>query len=334
MATHKHIVFLGAGPWVLRCVQQLQANNHHCTVIANATQLQKIAGQQTVSEQLQHAGAQVKQVESSTQLGTHFTYEPQHPALVFSYGAPWILSGKTINSVFNNQVINLHGTHLPKQRGGTLFSWQILTGQKTGMCLAHRLTAGIDEGPVMAWEEFIYPAHCRKPADYITEYETRTLHFVLQLISNWPGWDKQQNIQQPEYLSTYWPRLLAPVNGWLNFAWTATELERFILAFDEPYGGARCRLNGNEVIIRDAYAQQMDGGSHPFQHGLVYRNNGRWINVAVQGGELLINQVLNNKGENIIADIAPGERLYSLPQDLTLAGRRVVKTKDGLKARD
>lgn len=331
MATHKHIVFLGAGLWVLRCVQQLQQAGYRTTVMANATQLQKKSGTQTIAEALQQNGSIVVQTERSSELQQHFYYDAQHPALVLSYGAPWILSHNIIQQVFHHEVINLHGTHLPKQRGGTLFSWQILTGQKTGMCLAHRLTAGIDEGPVLAWEEFIYPPHCRKPIDYIAEYENRTLAFVLNLINTWQGWDKQQNTHQPEYLSSYWPRLLAPVNGWVNFSWTATELERFILAFDEPYGGARCRLNGEELVIRDAYAQQMDGYTHPFQQGLVYRNNGSWINVAVNGGELLIKDIRNCKGENIILQITPGDRLYTTADDLTQAGRRVVKTKDGLK---
>lgn len=247
----------------------------------------------------------------------------------FCIGAPWILKKDTIEHVFQNKILNLHGTHLPKYRGGTLFSWQILTGQKTGICLLHQLTPQIDAGPIIAYKEFIYPVHCRKPIDYIEVYEEKNVEFLLQLISNWNGFPEGLS-QQPEYLSSYFPRLLAPVHGWINWDWDNLELERFILAFDEPYGGARCLLNGEVVILRDVYAQQTDGYFHPFQYGTIYRNNGEWLTVAAKNGELLIKQVYNEAGVNITADIKAGDKFYTTNEQLSQTHHRVIKTKNGL----
>ncbi len=249
--------------------------------------------------------------------------------ICFCIGAPWILKPKTIEQVFQNKILNLHGTHLPKYRGGTLFSWQILTGQRTGICLLHQLTPEIDAGPIITYKEFIYPAQCRKPINYIEVYEEENIKFLLHFISNWKDFPKGHS-PQPEYLSSYFPRLLAPVHGWINWDWDNVELERFILAFDEPYGGARCMLNGEPVILRDVYAQQTDGYFHPFQYGTIYRNNGEWITVATKNGELLVKQVYNEEGINITSKIKPGDKFYTTSELLSQTNQRVVKTKNGL----
>ncbi len=326
------IVLLGANSFTFNLSKLLQAEKHDILVVSNLTQLNKqISTEETLAQALQSAGITIQTIDSVTDFDTFEL--PEKTSLVLSYGAPWILPDRVIKTIFDNKVINIHGTHLPKYRGGTLFSWQILTGQRTGMCLLHQLTADIDAGPILAFEEFIYPAHCRKPIDYIQVYENHNLQFVMNFVSNWKGWP-QHKTQQPEYLSSYFPRLMAPVHGWINWSWSNIELERFILAFDEPYGGARCKLNGETVIIRDVYAQQTDGYFHPFQYGMIYRNNGAWVTVATHQGELLIKSVLNDAGENITSRIKVGDKFYTTEQELSSTHQRVIKTKNGLTTRE
>ena len=181
-------------------------------------------------------------------------------------------------------------------------------------------------------EEFIYPAHCRKPVDFIQVYEEKNTAFLKNFLPKWVrNEDGTPLAAQPEYLSTYWPRLRADVHGWLDWNWPATELERFICAFDEPYSGARCRWRGQEIILRDAWAQSLDGHTHPFQWGIVTRNNGQWLNVAAQGGELLLRTVHDLNGLDRLPSIRPGDRLCSSAADLEKAQQRVVKTAKGLE---
>lgn len=326
------IVLLGANSFTFNLSKLLRAENHEILVVSNQTQLNKqISNEVSLLHELQSVGANVQTINS---ISDFKTFElPANTSIVLSYGAPWILSSQIIKDVFNDKIINVHGTHLPKYRGGTLFSWQILTGQRTGMCLLHQLTAEIDAGPILAFEEFIYPAHCRKPIDYIQVYENYNLKFVTKFLSSWDGWPGLK-MQQPEYLSSYFPRLMAQVHGWINWNWSNTELERFILAFDEPYGGARCMLNGEPVIIRDAYAQQTDGYFHPFQYGMIYRNNGSWLTIATLHGELLIKSVLNTAGENIISQIKVGDKFYTTEHELSGTHQRVIKTKNGLTTKE
>lgn len=321
------ILFLGASQLIATVALNLINNGNKVVVISNASQLNKSFLQDvSLMEYFNKISVKHFTIEKESDLSNYINFEYD---IAISYGAPWILSSHTIENVFKNKILNIHGTHLPKYRGGTLFSWQILTGQRTGMCLIHQLTPQIDAGPIIAYKEFIYPASCRKPIDYIAVYEEKNIEFLIEFISNWNGWTTQC-IQQPEYLSSYFPRLLATIHGYINWEWDNLELERFILAFDEPYGGARCKLNDKTVIIRDVFAQQTDGYFHPFQYGTIYRNNGKWLTVATKNGELLICGVFNENGENIISQIKVGDRFYTTADDINQTKQRVVKTKTGL----
>ena len=251
-----------------------------------------------------------------------------------SVGCPWILNSEHIRALKNN-AYNLHGTQLPKYRGGTIYTWQILTRNRIGMCLLHKLEVGIDSGHIVDYEEFIYPPNCHKPVDYIQYHNQKNICFTKNALDKLLQANNQLvEIQQPEYLSSYWPRLRADVHGWIDWSWDVYELERFICAFDDPYAGARCKLNGEIVILKDTYAQATDGYTHPFQNGLIYRNNGKWINVAVNGGELLICSITDKDCNNIIQEVKEGDRFFSTPEDLLATRKRVIKTKKGLSVKE
>jgi methionyl-tRNA formyltransferase len=224
-------------------------------------------------------------------------------------------------------------------------------GQRTGMCLLHQLTEHVDGGPICAHEEFIYPTACRLPKDYIAFHGARNEAFLRRFLTPQgchggadalPGADEagvphgQEDApelwRQPDYLSSYWPRLRSDVNGWIDWSrWDAQELERFICAFDLPYGGARTRWRGRTVVLRDVYAQSTHGRFHPFQNGLVYRRARQWLHVAVTGGELLVCGAEDEGGNSLFDEIREGDRFDSLATDLEGSRRRMVKTQDGLR---
>jgi len=192
------------------------------------------------------------------------------------------------------------------------------------MCVLHKLTPGIDDGPIIAYEEFIYPPF-RKPSEYMAFYEEMNFNFLSNVLEKMIKGVELKPLAQPEYLSSYWPRLKADVNGWINWNWTAQEIERFICAFDDPYDGARARLNGEIVILKNTYYQAVDGYTHPFQNGIIYRDNGKWINVAVQGGELLVCDLQNKLGKR--PQFKVGDRLYSTHEDISNGKSRWKKIK-------
>ncbi|MDO9373809.1 MAG: formyltransferase family protein [Ferruginibacter sp.] len=325
----KRIYLLGAGEFVLRLLQWIGQQGWEGIAITNPDQSKKT---------LQSTGLSFVESLALLEISCVIVDKPEDIQLIvsqdgtdnhyLSYGAPWKITSEVLAKTFQDRLLNIHGTRLPRERGGTIFSWIILTGQKSGMCLVHKMTNQIDEGPIVSWEEFIYPPSCKIPADYIQFYETKMFQFLKELLE--VGNTSEPYTLQPSYLSSYWPRLKADVHGWLNFDGTALELERLVNAFDKPYGGARCRWNNKVVILRDTYSQAADGYSHPFQHGIVYRNNGKWLSVAVKEGELLVCDIKDEKGNDLMAEIKIGDRLYSLPGDKIATLQRVVKTKAGL----
>jgi methionyl-tRNA formyltransferase len=256
--------------------------------------------------------------------------------LILSVGCPWILKKEHLECL-GNRVLNLHGTHLPMYRGGTIYSWYILNKRKTGLCALHQLTEVIDAGGIVAWSEYLLPSGCRKPIDLMRAYETKNVAFLSEIIEKWVSNDKHpadlSPIAQPEYLSSYWPRLLAKDHSWINWDWNGDQIETFICAFDDPYLGANTRWRNLQVRLKDVVFQAGTNGIHPFQYGMVFRKNNGWLNIAVQGGELIVSTILNENNENIISKIDIGERIYSLPTDLINQYTRVIKSNSGLESK-
>ena len=87
-------------------------------------------------------------------------------ALVFSFGATWIFDAKIIENLFLNRLVNMHGTLLPRDRGGAPYSWLAMRRARLGTSLFHLVDEGTDTGDIIMMREFIYPASCKKPADY------------------------------------------------------------------------------------------------------------------------------------------------------------------------
>ena len=128
---------------------------------------------------------------------------------------------------------------------------------------------------------------------------------------------------QPEYLSTYWPRLDTATHGWIDWRWDAALLERFVCAFDEPYGGAQTLLKGRTVRLKQAFANREDQTFHPFQSGIVYRANKRWLCIAVEGGSIVVEDLRDEKGDSVLAEVRAGDAFATPPTKLQALRKRV-----------
>jgi len=232
-------------------------------------------------------------------------------SLAITLGAPWKISKSLIEKVFADKIFNCHGTRLPTYRGGAMYSWNILRGNRLGLCLLQRLNE-TDTGEIVSFEEFVYPPSCRVPFDYEATYTEKNVEFLGKFLLRARGGPVEYSpVGQPEYLSSFFPRLSSKVNGWISWEWTLEDVERFICAFDEPYPGALTTVGGQTVRLKEVVAQQNDGRNHPYQNGLVYRNNGRWLMVSCGEGELIVHKVLDGQNRNIVGEIKAGERFVT-----------------------
>jgi len=130
----------------------------------------------------------------------------------------------------------------------------------------------------------------------------------------------------------YWPRLNTDAHGYINWSNNVEDIERFICAFDDPYKGAITYLNNVEVKVKKVFSMKTDGIFHPFQSGIIYRIVDGIVMVAANSGSLGINEVLNEKGENVISTMTVGDRFYTPQAKLEKALQyRAIYTPSGLK---
>ncbi len=253
-------------------------------------------------------------------------------AFCLCLGAAWIFKQEIITKIFNDKLFNLHGTRLPQNRGAGFFSWQVMMGNRLGFCQLHLVDSGVDTGDLLRTEEFLYPANCRTPEDYEKFYFDKNLAFLIKFIEELraQGIDVETT-KQSEYFSSYWPRLNTSENGWIDWRESIISLERFICAFDRPYEGCKTFLNSNKVFIKSVMSDFGDQSFHTFQSGIIYRKSSNWIMVAAYCGSLIIEEVIDESGQNIIQDIRVGDRFVTPSSYLEARYGRVVYTPKGKK---
>jgi methionyl-tRNA formyltransferase len=252
-------------------------------------------------------------------------------AVAISFGARWIIRKAELEGLFHGRLFNIHGTRLPMDRGGGGFSWRIMRGDRIGCLLLHLIDDGIDTGPIVAIEDYVIPSGLRTPAEIQGDYEPRMADFVIAFLER--GAPADPLFRQTSVSGAYYPRLHTPTHGWIDWSWPAEEIERFILAFDDPFPGARTCWRDENVIVRKAQLHFGETPHHPFQTGLVLRNNGRWLVVALrQGASLIVEETRNESGESLLASIREGDRLFTPAAQLEIAQQqRVVIGPQGMK---
>jgi methionyl-tRNA formyltransferase len=259
--------------------------------------------------------------------------------LILSAGSPWILNEKFLKQFEPNGIFNIHGTMLPNDRGGTIVSWLILNRKRLGNALVHKMVSSPDAGPILMYNEFIYPEKCYYPKDYLEVYNLEQLKIAKKLcllhINNQINLTKIN--EQPHYLSSYWPRLKSTLNGWIDWNLKGENIELFIRAFDDPYKGAQTVWRGKTIFLKKCFFQK-DNNFHPYQYGIIYRicqtKNIKYLAIAVKGGTIYVQCCTNEDGETLFNSINEGDRFVSSDECLTQSKKRTVKTKLGLNSQE
>jgi methionyl-tRNA formyltransferase len=135
--------------------------------------------------------------------------------------------------------------------------------------------------------KFIYPSSAKQPKDYLMFNAEKAVECFANYIDG-PLHDTNAKVDIDWNNSTYWPRLRADTNGWINWSWSAEHIISFIKAFSHPYGGARTLLNGKTVLIFDAEIA-CKAEYHPFACGLILRAKSELKFVAVRDALIKLN---------------------------------------------
>jgi methionyl-tRNA formyltransferase len=239
-------------------------------------------------------------------------------------GNPWIVSRAQLDTLFGGKLLNCHGTGLPRDRGGGGFSWRIMESNPFGFVNLYLVDHGVDTGPLVEFEEFLFPDYCRIPKDFEEFYINKVVEFIVRKLAELKVSRMHfvPKVQLP-YLSTYWPRLKSDTNGWIDWRTECSQLERFVRAFDDPYGGARTLSENQEVRLGKVRLSFSDGRFHPYQSGIVYRKGSNWLCIAANGGSLIVEHITDTNGNSVLDQIKVGDRLHSPHEKLESSMQRV-----------
>lgn len=232
-----------------------------------------------------------------------------------SLGARYIFKKDTIQNFFSNNLVNFHGTRLPLDSGGGGFSWKIMREDRIDNQLVHLVNEGIDTGPIIDNNLSLFPKHCQIPVDF-EKYKTKKfIDFYTKFLKKIINGKKFDLKPQINYLGRYNPRLNTETDGLINWDMDSYDLYNFINAFDEPYKGASTFLNnGNfgKLYLKKVHLHGGDSSNHPYMSGIVSRHDKNWIVVSTKSKHMiLIEEVLDKKGNNIISKIKAGDRFYT-----------------------
>ena len=205
---------------------------------------------------------------------------------------------------------------------GSVASYVILYDIRSFQTCLHKVTPGIDTGNIIYRKNFIIPSSLKLPIEinYFLQLKNREmLKEFLADGSKSSMIDEKQNI----FFSSYNKRLSSKVNGWIDWSMNVDDLDRFIRAYGEPYGGANTFILNKKVQIENIDKSKNEQARHPEEIGNVLRKFQDYIVVSVNGGSLYIKTV-SAKKKNIINSIQPGDKFYTKLKYLDVKNQRVL----------
>lgn len=170
------------------------------------------------------------------------------PDLILVAGWYYMVS-RELRNVAPKGAIGLHGSLLPKYRGGAPLVWAMINGEKeTGVTLFY-LEDGVDEGDILGQEAFSL-AETDTIADALGKLEEaaqRVLERTLPLLAS----GRAPRVPQNHAEATVFPQR-SPEDGAIDWSWSSKRIRDFIRAQTRPYPGAFTRIAGKKVILWDA----------------------------------------------------------------------------------
>lgn len=244
-------------------------------------------------------------------------------SLGIGFGEAWSFDAEVI-SAFRGNLLDLMGIRLPQYRGGAHYSWQILTGNRIGACNLQVINDDMvqgkyDSGEIIKFQEYLFPANVRLPREYFDYAVKKERDFVLNFLDEVFSGAEFSPFPLQNNFSLFMPRLNTMRQGFIDWSWSAQEIDRFICAFDEPYAGAGTTINNVPVRLKTSRVETNVGAFHPFQSGLIYKIYENALYIATRTGTLIVEDVRNTEGEDILPTLEVGQRFFTSQAELEKA---------------
>jgi methionyl-tRNA formyltransferase len=253
------IVFFGSGPVAAASLELL---SEYCTVEAVVTKPQPAHHKEpfpvlVLAEKL---GLTVYTPEGKAALSELIATKPftSRLGIVIDYG---FIINQDVIDYFPLGIVNSHFSLLPEWRGADPITFSILSGQKqTGVSLM-LITAGMDEGPLLAQTPYDMPDGVTTPqlTDDLVDISNQTLQQILPLyLAGNAEPAPQESITMAASTTPTYSRKLTKEDSVLDWDKSAEQLEREVRAYLE-WPKSRTVLGGHAVIVTKAHVEPGSG---------------------------------------------------------------------------
>lgn len=251
------IVFFGSGPVAAKSLELL-AQDFEIEAVITKPKPTHHRGEFPVISVAEILGLKILTVTSRRELDDLFATKPVTSELgvVIDFGL--IISQEVID-YFPLGIVNSHFSLLPEWRGADPITFSILSGQEqTGISLM-LITAGLDEGPLLAQAPYAVPVDTTTPelTEELVDLSHKALVQILPIYMNgtiMPAPQEQVTIagsKEPSF-----SRKLTKEDGIIDWNKPAEQLEREIRAFIE-WPKSSTKLGSVPVIITKAVVTKM-----------------------------------------------------------------------------
>lgn len=247
------VVFFGSGPVAAKSLELL-LNNFSVEAIVTKPRAEHHRGMVPVVELAEQKNIVCHTVTNKKTLDELVASQPfkSRLAILIDFG---IIVSQEVIDAFELGIVNSHFSLLPEWRGADPITFSILSGQaKTGISLM-LLTAGMDEGPLLAQADYDLRPDETTPSltSSLIELSNACLMAVI------PQYASGHALPQPQTAVTIadsktptYSRKLTKTDGQLDLHKSAAELEREIRAYVD-WPKSYTKLAGIDVIITKAH---------------------------------------------------------------------------------
>ncbi len=169
--------------------------------------------------------------------------------LMILAGYSKILSEDFVRQV-NFDLFNCHGGRLPDYRGASPIPWQIINGEKYGVCYILKITNIIDGGPILASKKYLI-----SKIDDATSISRRVVELIsdmyLEIVSRKKKNKRIRMRKQNAKNSIHWTKRYER-DGQINWSRSDEEVLNLIRGLTSPYPGAFTFYKGKKIVINKA----------------------------------------------------------------------------------
>lgn len=262
--TSETIVFFGSGPVAAESLRLL-AKDFTIEAIITKPRPEHHKGPVPVLDLAAELKLRVITASGKKELNTIFDNRPVKSRLAILIDFGIIVSQKVID-YFPLGIINSHFSLLPEWRGADPITFSVLSGQKqTGVSLM-LLTAGMDEGPLLAQAPYDMADDITTPqlTDDLIDLSYSSLEHIIPLwLEGTIKAAPQEAVTMSSLTEPTYSRKLTKEDGILDWSKPAVQLEREIRAF-QGWPKSRTAFGELEVVVMKAHVQDASGtpGAH------------------------------------------------------------------------